>query len=252
MRIEKLVLSAVCTAVMCTAVSAQEAKPNPASVPQQSSEKQGTNKSFQGTVTPEQFATCWALDNQEEIILAKFAQEKSKNKEVIQFAKMIAEEHQACLKKLSKFAPEASREGYLVTNHANQSGAQNDSTPEATQRPDQDPKSAGKVATSPIPSVSDSGSHAIDMMQFQREVAQQCIADSKKYLDSKGSDDFDETFVGMQIGKHAAMHTKLVVLQRHTSDQMREMVTEGIQSLEKHMKAAESLMEKLDRQDSSK
>ncbi len=121
MRIEKLVLSAVCTAVMCTAVSAQEAKPNPASVPQQSSEKQGTNKSFQGTVTPEQFATCWALDNQEEIILAKFAQEKSKNKEVIQFAKMIAEEHQACLKKLSKFAPEASREGYLVTNHANQS-----------------------------------------------------------------------------------------------------------------------------------
>ncbi len=43
-------------------------------------------------VTPQQIATCLALDNQEEVVLAKFAQEKSKNEEVAKFAKMIAEE----------------------------------------------------------------------------------------------------------------------------------------------------------------
>lgn len=86
----------------------------------------------------------------------------------------------------------------------------------------------------------------IDMIQLQREVAQQCISDSKKYLNAKDGDEFDKCFVGMQIAKHAAMHTKLVVLGRHTSDEMKQMVTEGIQATAKHMKAAESLMAKLD------
>ncbi len=238
MSFKKLFSSSICTVVLCTAVSAQETKPN--QLPQQTVANQSANKmGSQAIVTPQQLAVCWALDNQEEVILAKFAQEKSKNKEVSDFAKMIAEEHQACLKKLSKFAPEATVEGYLIENQADQSKSRNESTPDSIGGTNQNAKASGTTTL------------GIDMAQLQREIAQQCISDSKKYLNAKDGDEFDKCFVGMQIAKHAAMHTKLVVLQRHTSEEMKQMVTEGIQATAKHMKAAESLMAKLDDTDAS-
>lgn len=238
MSFKKLVSSSICTAVLCTAVSAQETKQN--QLPQKAIENQSANRmGSQALVTPQQLAACWALDNQEAVILAKFGQEKSKNKDVSNFAKMIAEEHQACLKKLSKFAPEATREGYLVDNQADQSRSRNESNSDPTGITNQNATASGPTTL------------GIDMVQLQREVAQQCISDSKKYLNAKDGDEFDKCFVGMQIAKHAAMHTKLVVLQRHTSDEMKQMVTEGIQAIDKHMKAAESLMAKLDDADTT-
>ena len=250
MSFKKLVSSSICTAVLCAAVSAQETKPNPSALPQKGNSNETANRMpSQATVTPQQLAACWALDNQEEVILAKFAQEKSKNKEVSSFAKMIAEEHQGCLKKLSKFAPEASREGYLVDNQADQSRPRNDSTSTTTNDPSKKPNQNGASNQNAV--AGGSTTTGIDMMQLQREIAQQCISDSKKYLSAKDGDEFDKCFVGMQIAKHAAMHTKLVVLQRHTSDEMQQMVAEGIQSTDKHMKAAEALMAKIDKAESN-
>jgi len=231
MRFKKLVSSSICTAVLCTAVSAQEAKPNSALLQQPTTQTSASKMVSPGLVTPQQIATCLALDNQEKVILAKFAQEKSNNKEVISFAKMLAEEHQSCLKKLSKFAPEASREGYLTENLS------------TDQAKDVSTASASTKGASTV---------GIDMMQLQREIAQQCITDSKKYLSAKDGVEFDKCFIGMQIAKHAAMHTKLTVLQRHTTDELRQMVTDGIQTTDKHMKAAESLMARLDENDSDK
>ena len=96
MSFKKLLGSSICTAVLCTVVSAQETNPNQAGLPKQTAANQGANNmASHAMVTPQQLAACWALDNQEEVILAKFAQEKSKNKDVANFAKMIAEEHQA-------------------------------------------------------------------------------------------------------------------------------------------------------------
>jgi predicted outer membrane protein len=226
MKFRRFVSSSFCTIVLCSGVSAQEVKPNQTVLPQQPIANQGPGKAAANAlITPQQLAACWALDNQEEIALAKFAVEKSNNKDVADFAKMISEEHQSCLKKLSKFAPDASREGYLTENERNSE------------------KSDAVLSQSPTARGSTAG---IDMTQLQREIAQQCVADSKKYLNGKDEAEFDKCFVGMQIGKHAAMHTKLVVLQRHVGPEMQPMVSEGIQAIVKHMKAAESLMEKLD------
>ena len=251
MSFKKLVSSSICTAVLCTAVSAQETKPNQGALPQQANANQGAGKmTSAGMVTPQQLASCWALDNQEEIILAKFAQEKSKNKDVDSFAKMIAEEHQSCLKKLSKFAPEASREGYLTENQAEHSRSNSNSNATTNRSADQTNSTVPNGTANVHAPNNGAQTSGIDMMQLQREIAQQCISDSKKYLSAKDGDEFDKCFVGMQIAKHAAMHTKLVVLQRHTTSEMQQMVSEGIQATEKHMKAAESLMAKLDQEDS--
>ena len=251
MSFKKLVGSSICTAVLCTVVSAQETNPNQAGLPKQTAANQGArNMASHAMVTPQQIAACWALDNQEQVILAKFGQEKSKNKDVSNFAKMIGEEHQACLKKLSKFAPEATQEGYLVENQPDQSKSRSESSA-ASIKTDSTKDAIPTRTINQNATSSGSATSGIDMVQLQREISQQCISDTKKYLSAKEGDEFDKCFVWMQIAKHASMHTKLVVLQRHTSGEMQEMVTEGIQATAKHMKAGESLMAKLDDEEST-
>jgi predicted outer membrane protein len=212
MRYKLFFASSICTVALCTAVSAQETKPIQGAATKQSNVSQASARS-QVMVTPQMLATCLALDNQEAVVLSQFAQERIKNKEVKDLAQMISEEHQACLKKLAKFAPEASREGFL-----------------------------SETSAAPSTPRTEAG---IDMVQLQREIAQQCIVDSKKYLSAKEGNEFDKCFVAMQIAKHAAMHTKLVVLQRHVSEEMQPLVTEGIEKTAQHLKAAEGLMAKL-------
>lgn len=253
MKLKKLFTSSVATALLCGAVSAQEAAPRQGALPPQSNANQNANKqdgSRQGmhaSVTPQQIATCLALDDQEQVTLAKFAQEKSKNEEVVSFAKMIAEEHQACLKKLSKMAPDAAREGYLAGNRSDQPNARSDNST-TTASPNANSTANRGDARSNANTGTQTG--GVDMMQLQREIAQQCITDSKQYLSKKEGAEFDKCFVGMQIAKHAAMHTKLVVLQRHTSDELKQIVEDGIQTTAKHLKTAENLMAKLDDSDS--
>ncbi len=258
MRFKMVVSSSFAAALLCGAVCAQEAAPRQSTLPPQSGVNQSVNKqdgskqAMHASVTPQQIATCLALDNQEEVVLAKFAGEKSKNEEVVKFAKLIAEEHQACLKKLSKMAPDAAREGYLQDNRT-------DDRSESTTRSDVSTGTTSPNATQPAnrgdtKSSTSSGTQtgSVDMMQLQREIAQQCITDSKQYLSKKEGAEFDKCFVGMQIAKHAAMHTKLVVLKRHTSDELQQIVSEGIQTTAQHMKMAESLMAKLDDGDDTK
>jgi predicted outer membrane protein len=233
--------------VLCSAASAQEVKPSQAVLPPVVNANSGAGKMMaHELITPQQLAACWALDNQEEIVMAKFAIEKSNNKDVAEFAKMMVDEHQGCLKKLSKFAPEASREGYLAdtgTGSNNQSDKAGTAANRASEQPNGD---KNNVIPNQKPTTSGKMPAGIDMTQLQLEIAQQCVADSKKYLNGKDDADFDKCFVGMQIAKHASMHTKLIVLQRHVGSEMQPMVTEGIQAMVKHIKAAESLMAKLD------
>ncbi len=255
MSLKKMVSSSICTVVLCGAVSAQESAPKQGALTPQTNANQGADKQdaakhmTQTSVTPQQIATCLAVDNQEGVILSKFAQEKTKNEDVAKFAKMIAEEHQSCLKKLSKLAPDAAREGYLTDSKADQSNSRTDASQASAST-----NSNTNKDRSPNQSNASSSTHkaSIDMIQLQREMAQQCIADSKQYLSKKDGAEFDKCFVGMQIAKHAAMHTKLVVLQRHTSDELQQIVAEGIQTTAKHLKAAETLMTKLDENSSEK
>ncbi len=157
MSVKKWVSSSLITAALCGAVTAQESTPKQGSLPPQTNANQGAEKQdaskhlTQTSVTPQQIATCLAVDNQEEVILCKFAQEKTKNEEVAKFAKMIAEEHQSCLKKLSKLAPDAAREGYLTGSRADQPI----SNPSKDQKPNQ---------------INASSKTSVDMVQLQREM----------------------------------------------------------------------------------
>jgi len=179
----------------------------------------------------EMVTTCLALDNEEEIILAKLAIEKSQDKNVSAFAKKIVESHEKCLKDLIRLEPSLANRKLL----SDLSSATGERSPTNAK------SSSSKVSMDATP----------DMLQLQTEMAQQCLADSKIMLNKDGGKHFDECYVGMQIAKHASMHSKLTVLERHTTGELKELVTKGLAMTKDHLAQAETLMKSLDNSDNS-
>jgi predicted outer membrane protein len=194
-------------------------------------------------------ASCVAIENQEEVALAKFAQDKAKNKEVKDFASMIAKDHQDFLQKLRRFAPEAAEPGFL--SEQTQTQAQASPAAGAVQQ-------AGGAAREPSRVQQTAGTQnaphqGLDMLEIHREVAEECLNDAKRELGKKDGAEFDECFIGMQIGKHHGMKDKLVVFERYASPELKQVLAEGLSTTEKHLKKAEEIKKSLDTSsDSSK
>ena len=202
---------------------------------------------MQAPVTVHQLASCLAIENQEEVVVARFASERTKRSDVKDFAKMLVDDHEAFLKKLQRFAPEATRDGYLDQGTTNPSkgqaaaaAGQGNRQIQQTAAQQQDNQSQGQ------------GPAGVDAVQLHREVAQECIANAKRKMTDIDEDKFDHCFIGHQIAKHEAMKTQLAVLERHTSGEFAQVIADGAQATEKHLKQATKIMEKLDADRDSK
>lgn len=194
-------------------------------------------------VNDHSIATCTAIGNQEEIALAKFAQSRTDNDDVQSFAKKVIQDHQEFLKKLERFAPDAVRENSLAEGDqpaANEGGVRTAGGAAVPVRPGR----AIQQTAAAEPRGTRAGA-SIDFVQLHREIAAQCLSDSKKMLGEKEGAEFDACFVGQQIGVHAAMQSKLTVLQRHATSELAQVLGEGIEVAQNHRKQAESLMKQL-------
>jgi len=219
-----------------------------------------------------QLATCVAIDNQEEVAIARFAEKKLQNKDAQEFAQMLIDDHSQFVKKLEQFAPEATQEGFLMeerstrqTTATDPAGTRRQATapPRATQ-PNQPAQpgqrnQAGQVQprTAAKPPLDQAGGLPIDFLQLHKELAQQCLDDTQDMLSEKKDDEFDECFIGLQIAKHAAMKSKLTVLQRHASNELQDVLAQGQKTTEDHLEQAQKIMKQLadrssDRQSDSK
>jgi len=191
------------------------------------------------------FATCLTIDNQEEIAIAKFAQSKTDNKDVKDFASMLINDHEAFIKKLEKFAPEASKNNSLNSDPSNSEKTERTTTSTTAVQPAGGAAPAQPGRTIQQTSGTQPQQGQIDFVQLHREMAAQCLTDSKKKLSEKSGDEFAQCFVGFQIAKHAAMSTKLTVLQRHASPELKEILASASETVKEHQEHAEKLMEQL-------
>ncbi len=189
-------------------------------------------------------AACLAIDNQEEIQLAQLAKDKAKNSQVKEFATMLVEEHKTCLAAINKAAPASSQLGMLKD-------ANTTSTRSTNENAQQNRNQTGtNTSTSNQPSGGTNGS-TLDVVQLHREMAEQCLMDSKEMLSEKKDAEFDKCFVGMQLAKHAGMKTKLTVLQKHATGELKNVIADGLEKTKKHLKVAENLMNQLDENENS-
>ncbi|MDZ4851122.1 MAG: DUF4142 domain-containing protein [Pirellulaceae bacterium] len=180
-------------------------------------------------------ATCLALGNQGEVILGKLASEKSKNADVREFAKMMVEEHESCLKDLDRVSPGV-KQATAKVQDSSRSGNSSKTTAQTV--------SATKTAST-------QAQGGVDFNQLHHELAQQCLADSTAKLNGEDGEQFDKCYIGMQLAKHAAMHSQLTVFERHATGELKELISKGLDKTEKHMKHAEKVMDQLAQSDSS-
>lgn len=202
---------------------------------------QAAGQSAAPAVSEHALAACIAIANQEEVAIAKIAEDKAKSKEVKDYAKMIADDHQAFLKKLERFAPEAQQP--LQAASSSQQRVQPAGGTAQAQPQQAQPAQPGQ----PIQQVAgQAGGQQLDVIQLHREVAQQCLADAKKKMSDKDGEKFDICFIGHQIAKHEEMKTKLTVFQRHASGEFAQLLASGIETTDSHLKKAEQIMKDLD------
>ncbi len=202
-------------------------------------------------------ANCLVHDNQAEIILGRMAQDKSESGAVKKFAGMMVEDHQAILTKLQKFAPNA---GDLSQNHgdARRSGTEGIQTGQdrdKQDRPNQSQPGPGQNQAGQNQANNQNAGQQIPgqmndpsmiAVKLQNELAQQCLSDAQAKLMKQDGEKFDKCYIGMQIVAHAAMKSKLTVFARHAQGELKQLIDQGLQTTEKHLDEAESIMKDLD------
>lgn len=184
-------------------------------------------------------ANCLVYDNQAEVDLGRMAQEKSQSGGVKKFAGMMVQDHQAFLQKLKKFAPNA---GELSANQNSETSA----NPSIDGTRSKEPNSKERSATAQQPAAGQAHDQTNDIVQMQRELAQQCLTDTQAKLSKAEGNEFDKCYVGMQIVMHGGMKSKLTVFARHASGEFKQLLDQALQTTGKHLEHAESLMTELD------
>ncbi len=171
------------------------------------------SSSQENSLTKEEaIAKCLTITNQEEVMIARYAKENASSEDVKALAGVLEKSHQKCIDELKS----------LPTKTA-----------------------ANKQTSARTSSVAANNTSPIDFLQMHQEMSDQCLKDSKEMLSKKQGAEFDACFVGMQIAKHAMMHSSLTVLQRHTSGELQKFIKDGIEQNTEHMKAATQLMDQL-------
>lgn len=208
------------------------------------------SKASLGSNSDHMFASCVAVGNQEEIIIAEFAIKKAHSDDVKKFAEGMVADHHAFLLKLKKFAPEATAPGFLDTGvkEAKSEGKGEKvvkavatilQTAASSDAAD-DKKSVDNAAATR--SAEASSGKGIDFLQLQREMANECLTLTREKLSEKSGAGFDECFLGQQIGAHMAMKAKLTVLHRHASSELAGILADGLKTTDQHLAKAEHLM----------
>lgn len=190
-------------------------------------------------------ASCVAVSNQEEIAIAKFAEERTKNSQVREFAQQLQKDHGAFLQKLKQYAPEAAADEFLSREVALDALPRSESI--LGNKTETTTKANGRttVTKTQTGTVAEAAKAPINPLTLQQEVAQQCLANTQKMLTDKGADKFDACFLGHQIVMHAAMKTKLQVFERHASGELAELFADAGKTMTAHMGHAEELMEQI-------
>lgn len=166
----------------------------------------------------QQLAQCLILHAQNEIALATFAADRAETPAVKAFAEKMASEHAKCVALLTPIA------GNLPGLRGN--------------APHGDRKAGS----------GDAAAQGVDLMDFQQELAKQCLATTQRELSKKEGNEFDQCFMMQQVAAHLGMHDAITVTMNHAGPELKQKLTDASQKVEEHLAEAEKLAEKMDHQ----
>lgn len=203
----------------------QGAQPQPGQ-PAANPSRVTANRPVDGAVarTPDQeIAQCLAIGNQEEIALARLAQQKASSKEVKDFAEQLMQDHTKALDSLKQFGAQKVQLGASgALEQANQ------------QRPARAAQAGGAT-----------GGRQFDFVEVKERIAEQCLADSQKEWSEKKAEDAEMCYVGSQLVAHKQMIAAQKVLRDYASPQLQATIDQSLSATQAHLKHAEKLLDSL-------
>ena len=87
------------------------------------------------------------------------------------------------------------------------------------------------------------------LFDIDRQISEKCGQLTRAKLEESPASEFDEYFVGSQIGAHMHMLAALDVISERASGDLRQVAEEGRATVKKHLDHAEKLMKELDSSD---
>jgi predicted outer membrane protein len=175
------------------------------------------NKLTSETSADREIAEWLSLGADEEVQLAKLAESHAKNSKVIDFAKEMQQAHSKQWQELERFAP---RDARAFSQQ-----------PNATQ--------TGRPAL-------ESARGGLNYMEVQKQIAAECLASHTRELNAKQGTEFDRAYIGSQIGAHMHMIDTCKVLRNYASPELQKVVDNSLQTAERHVDEAKTLMRSLD------
>jgi len=192
-----------------------------------------------------EFAACLVLDNQNEIVSAKFAEQRTESSQVKKFARMLQQDHATFITELEKFGGRQFR-----TRIEDEADARSEDRRSDIEARDNQQKGAyGKTGTQ---REAVTAAHANPHLQIRHEMADEFLASSRRELSDKKGFEFDASYVGMQIADHLRMVDELKVLERHASREMQPVLRAGRKTAEEHLQRAKDLMRELEKNHDSR
>lgn len=193
-------------------------------------------------------AACLVLGNKEEIELAQFAKEHAESDEVKKFADQMIKEHKQAIEKLQQAIPAVAsinlegsgQEGQYSSSQHQQSG-QNSQLNPTTQGNQFNNQSSSQAAMA-------GGGSSHQMIELQRRVAAECLKLTKQKLGEKNGAEFDRCYIGQQMGAHVGMLAKLRGSQQSATGQLKQVLQESEQVVQKHLEHAEEIAKSLEKE----
>lgn len=201
-----------------------------------------------------QLAACLVVDNQNEVALAKLAQEHGQSQQVKRFAEQLIEDHGQLLTKLQRFAgpgqPGEGRGQRRTEGAERRDPAQPNQENQPADRATADRPAAADQPRDPgtprAGGVQRGGQ--LDFVAIKREIGQQCLQSARKELQAKEGAEFDMCFMGMQIMGHMHALDTMKVFKQHASPELAQTLDEGIRTATAHLEHAKEIGKQLHNQ----
>jgi len=220
-----VLLSAALTGVPQTPPSQNPAQKNPPqnSTPDRRDPALGAKGSTVDSKETDGYLATWlVVDNNNEIELAKLAQQKATNPEVKAFAQKLIADHGAIVQQLQPFAS-----GTAMTT-----GSLEGSEP--TKGPSQ------------AESASFAHEGAFDHIGLIQDLGKQCLQSARAELEKKQGAEFDRCFMGMAIGGHMHANDMLTVFQSRASSSLKPILSEGQKVVTEHLQHAKDIAKRME------
>jgi predicted outer membrane protein len=196
------------------------------------------NRAQSGDRFDSHVADCLILGNQEEVALLKFGMERTKNEKVKELAQSMIKDHEKAISELREFGS---------PQHAN-----DELTAYKGEGRDVATREARKVPADAADDTEGQGGLLARMHRMAKRAHEQCLVLSRENLTKYEGHEFDQAFLGQQLGAHIGMLAKLKAAQEETSGELSQWTGKAQETTKKHKDHLETLMNDLAKEAHSK